>query len=361
MIDDRGVHRAHVGVPIDSARPSTATGRSRRLLVVDARKVPTTFAVAFALAGSRRELVLPVAREVEAELGRSAVFYDTWYEDWIASRDVDSLLGHLYHERSELIVVCIAATYSHSAWAVSERRALCARILSLPPSAHRSILPLRVGDGEPPGMAITGDVSDARGLTVRHSAELIVGRLGVLREPSAGRQETRGAISVLSVAQDPPPQPATGAIFISYRRSDTAAFAGRLYDRLTARFGRDQVFMDVDSIEPGVDFVDTIDRTLGRCTVFIAVIGADWLTAVDPLGARRLDDPGDFVRLEIEHALARTVRVIPVLVDGAQMPQRLDLPESMGPLTRRNAHAMSNSRFGLDVGELLVALERVLV
>jgi hypothetical protein len=108
-----------------------------------------------------------------------------------------------------------------------------------------------------------------------------------------------------------------GRIFISYRRQDSNHLAGRLYDRLADRFGTGQVFIDVDAIEPGVDFAKEINRAVAASTVLLAVIGPNWLTAADERGRRRLDNPGDFVRLEIEAALARDVRVIPILGEGA--------------------------------------------
>ena len=109
----------------------------------------------------------------------------------------------------------------------------------------------------------------------------------------------------------------SGRIFISYRRGDTSATAGRLFDRLEGRFGVGSVFMDVDTIEPGLDFVEVIGGAVGSCDVLLALIGARWLGAVDEHGRRRLDDPDDFVVLEITTALERGIRVIPVLVDGA--------------------------------------------
>jgi hypothetical protein len=103
--------------------------------------------------------------------------------------------------------------------------------------------------------------------------------------------------------------PSSGGVFISYRREDASGMAGRLYDRLAARFGEDQVFMDVDRIGLGVDFAEVISQAVSTCDVLIAVIGQRWLTAIDEDNKRRLDDPDDFVRLEIEAALARDIRV----------------------------------------------------
>ena len=108
-----------------------------------------------------------------------------------------------------------------------------------------------------------------------------------------------------------------GGIFVSYRRQETSHLAGRLYDRLAGRFGEGQVFIDVDAIEPGVDFARKIFRAVAACKVLLAIIGPTWLTVADERGHRRLDDPNDIVRLEVEAALARSVLVIPILVEGA--------------------------------------------
>src|SRR5664279_4018786 len=115
--------------------------------------------------------------------------------------------------------------------------------------------------------------------------------------------------------------------------------------------------MDVDSIEPGLDFTKVITRAVGACDVLLAVIGLQWLTATDSQGRRRLDDSDDLVRLELEAALARDIRVIPILVDGAQMPGRADLPDSLAPLTRRNALPLRNETFRIDIRRLVDVLE----
>ena len=151
-----------------------------------------------------------------------------------------------------------------------------------------------------------------------------------------------------------------GGIFVSYRRQETSHLAGRLYDRLADRFGEGQVFIDVDTIEPGVDFAEEIFRAVAACQVLLAIIGPAWLTATDERGRRRLDDPDDIVRLEIEAALARGVRVIPILVEGAVMPGRQDLPESLAGLARRNALLIRHESFRYDAGRLVTAIERIL-
>lgn len=153
---------------------------------------------------------------------------------------------------------------------------------------------------------------------------------------------------------------AAGRIFISYRRQDSAYPAGWLYDRLAERFGSDQVFKDVDSIELGDDFVETITNAVGSCDILLALIGQEWLDVAAEDGSRRLDDPDDFVRLEIEAALQRKVLLIPILVEGAVMPRGDQLPPSIAPLVRRQALELSPTRFRADTDHLLDVMERTL-
>ena len=153
------------------------------------------------------------------------------------------------------------------------------------------------------------------------------------------------------------PPAASGRIFISYRREETAYPAGWLYDRLADRFGGGQVFKDVDSIQLGDDFVEVVTRAVGSCDVLLALIGDRWLTITDEHGRRRLDDPDDFVRLEIEAALTRNVRVIPILVDGARMPNADELPDILVKLVRRQALELSPARFEFDTSRLFDVLD----
>lgn len=148
-------------------------------------------------------------------------------------------------------------------------------------------------------------------------------------------------------------------IFISYRREGGAGFSGRLAGDLGRRFGADEVFRDVEDIASGEDFVTRLERALRDCRVLLVVIGKNWLTAAAD-GKRRLDDPQDFVRLEISHALAAGVRVIPVLVEGARIPAERDLPDELKPLARRQAHELSESRWEFDVDRLARVIEEEL-
>jgi TIR domain-containing protein len=118
-------------------------------------------------------------------------------------------------------------------------------------------------------------------------------------------------------------------VFISYRREETAGEARALYNALTTRLGENAVFMDVDNIAPGRDFREALQERLASYDLLLALIGRDWANATNASGERRLEDPGDFVRLEIEAALKRKISVIPVLVQGAQMPAAPQLPDSI--------------------------------
>jgi WD40 repeat protein len=145
----------------------------------------------------------------------------------------------------------------------------------------------------------------------------------------------------------------SGRVFINYRRDDSIGTAGRLHDRLAQAFGRAQVFMDVDHIPAGVDFVDHLHKQVSGCSVFLVIIGRSWLDTKDENGERRLDDPNDIVVVEIAAALTRDIRIIPVLVDGASMPKAIDVPNHLKPLVRRNAIEVRNSQFGRDADALV--------
>ncbi len=141
-------------------------------------------------------------------------------------------------------------------------------------------------------------------------------------------------------SEAPPPPQQQRALFISYRRVDSSDVTGRIYDRLVASHGRDRVFKDVDSIPLGTDFRRHVAALIERSDCVLAVIGRQWLDVTDSAGRRRLDDPADLVRIEIEAALTRGVPVIPLLVQGALMPDPQALPEALRPLAFRNGMAV---------------------
>ena len=152
---------------------------------------------------------------------------------------------------------------------------------------------------------------------------------------------------------------ASRKLFINYRRDDSRADAGRLYDRLQSRYpGR--VFRDVGSLEPGVEWHDAIEKVLGASDACIVIIGREWLTIADASGRRRLDDPRDTVRSEVATALGHGMRVFPVLVGGAKMPAEDDLPEDLKALARRNPLEISEQDWNEGFEKLANAIDKTL-
>lgn len=148
-------------------------------------------------------------------------------------------------------------------------------------------------------------------------------------------------------------------VFISYRRDDASAYAGRLYDTMAARLGEENVFMDVDTISPGSDFYEAIDEAIASCDVVIALVGRHWLSAMDAIGQRRLDDPEDVLRVELERALAHELVIIPARVQDAEFPSAEDLPDSLAPLARRQAIELRDTAWRDDVARLVRSLDRI--
>ncbi|MFZ0667414.1 MAG: toll/interleukin-1 receptor domain-containing protein [Acidimicrobiales bacterium] len=146
-------------------------------------------------------------------------------------------------------------------------------------------------------------------------------------------------------------------VFVSYRREDSAGYAGRLYEELVGRFGHERVFMDIDSLAPGIDFEAAIEETLPMCDTTIIVIGRAWLNVAGSDGHRRLDNANDFVRLETERSLSSSRRVIPVLVGGAEMPAEAEMPASIAGLARRHCVELSDRRWRADTKDLIDAIE----
>ena len=150
-------------------------------------------------------------------------------------------------------------------------------------------------------------------------------------------------------------------IFINYRREDSQHPAGRLYDQLEPEFGEHQIFIDVDHIDAGADFVEVLNNEVSKCDVMLSIIAKKWLDVVDQkTGVRRLDNPDDFVRIEIEAALARGVTIIPVLVDGADMPNAENLPDSLKLFSQRNAVRLTHERFRDDSAGLIKSIKQAL-
>jgi formylglycine-generating enzyme required for sulfatase activity len=149
-------------------------------------------------------------------------------------------------------------------------------------------------------------------------------------------------------------------IFINYRRDDAPGVDGRLGDRLAKNFSRRAIFMDVDAMRPGLDFVKQLEEQVSKCDVLLAIIGPNWSKAADEKGQRRLDQERDYVRIEIASALKREIPVIPVLVNGAVMPSEEDLPDDLKPLINRHALELRHTRFDGDSAAIIDGLTRVL-
>ena len=161
-------------------------------------------------------------------------------------------------------------------------------------------------------------------------------------------------------SKDPAPAALNRALFICYRREDTQDAAGRLRDRLVIDYGQERVFMDIDSVPLGIDFVEHVTEQIGKCNAVIVMIGKQWHAIKDKKRRRRLDKEDDLVRAEIRAALQQKVPVIPVTVQNAPMPQAEDLPDDIRLLARRNGIDLSATRWTTDVERLIKELDRVM-
>ena len=149
-----------------------------------------------------------------------------------------------------------------------------------------------------------------------------------------------------------------GSVFISYRRDDSADITGRIYDRLIQHFSREIVFKDVDSIPLGIDFRQHLEGALDQCRVLLAILGDQWMGSEIAEGKRRIDDPRDHVRLELEVALSRNIPVIPVLVRKASIPAEDALPPSLRSLAYRNGiQVRPDPDFHGDIDRLIKGIE----
>lgn len=142
-------------------------------------------------------------------------------------------------------------------------------------------------------------------------------------------------------------------VFISYRRGPSTPYARQIYDELAERFGKDRVFYDIDTLEPGTDFLEVIERYIEQSGLMLVVLDAGWSTVSHPGGGLRLEDEDDPVRLEVSRGLASDRKVLPVLVGGAKMPKASELPKDLKPLVRRQAHELSDTRWRADIEDLV--------
>ena len=169
---------------------------------------------------------------------------------------------------------------------------------------------------------------------------------------------------MIEAAFNKPPTPSadlsTRTLFLCYRREDTQDAAGRLHDRLVDAYGSDHVFMDIDSVPLGMDFVNHVTEQISSCSGVIVMVGRHWLTVTDTRGRRRLDLDDDLVRAEIAAALERNIPVIPVLVQDATVPAADDLPPNIKPLSRRNGINLTGPAWKAGLERLIKELDRVM-
>jgi hypothetical protein len=149
-------------------------------------------------------------------------------------------------------------------------------------------------------------------------------------------------------------------VFISYRRDDAPHAAGRIYERLARHLDRERFFMDIATIELGVDFIRSMMNELARSAVLLAIIGPRWLDARNQAGRRRLEDAHDLVRMEISKALEWRIRVIPILLDGTTMPKAEQLPPDIKALSKRNALPIRHASFNTDIAPLVHSLRKLI-
>ena len=203
---------------------------------------------------------------------------------------------------------------------------------------------------------------DQAGLTYRDLADLAGYSLATVTAACSGRRlpSWRVTWDRFKAPQETDTPFFPRGVFISYRRSDTGPYARLLKEHLSSRFPGTPIFMDLDSIEAGLDFAEVIRGAVNSSLVMVALIGSRWATAVDEEGRRRIDDPADYVRFEIRTALEHGMRVIPALADGAKPPRAQQLPPDLRKLARLNALEMSYDRLEYDESRLAAVIEKVL-
>ena len=316
-----------------------------------------------------------------------SVELDVW--DWAARQDFALALSDALARCDRLIALFSTAYFatteeSSEEWSAlldfSDMRLMLLRVEDVPPAEMPAVLrPLMVRDlfgipeeqarrvlleavtgprrpGRKPAFPSYGTPDALSGMG--ESGPQLSGSALPGQDParSLGHPKTGSGDEILSASTPV----AAGRIFVSYRSAETAYPSGWLCEKLTQRFGQDQVFKDIASIELGDDFVEVITAAVAKCDVLLALIGRRWLTISDESGRRRIDSPNDFVRLEIGAAIERNIRIIPILVDGARMPREDELPSSLAKLARRQALKLSSSRFDFEASQLLSALETTL-
>jgi hypothetical protein len=266
-------------------------------------------------------------------------------------------------KESKCLLVLWSRTSVHSSGVIEETDS----------ASPHALVAARLHDVEPPHPPVVqveintvdligwdGTAGDPRFVAL-HNAIHYQMRLAV--DPQAAMRRPSQAANAGAPAGGWPPQtslPAATSIFICYRRDDTQDAVDRLHERLVQTYGRDRVFIDIDSVPLGVNFVSFIEEQLQRCAVVLVMIGKNWVKLTNELGERRLNDPADHVRLEIAAALSQGVPVIPLLVQDAQMPRAKDLPEDIRQFAFQNGMALPRQFWVESVERLLKELKTVI-
>lgn len=207
------------------------------------------------------------------------------------------------------------------------------------------------------GIEFEGSPEELRKLLDMLETRRLVRKASSTKNESDKKREARGPSPVREQAPSRKKSSRSPKVFISYRRADSADVTGRIYDRLTRHFGASAIFKDIESIPIGIDFKEHLEKAVGKCKIFLVVIGDKWLDATDAPGNHRLQDPRDFVRIEVESALRRNIPVIPLLVRGASMPVEEELPPSLSKLAYRNAIPIrADPDFHRDMDRLIEAI-----
>lgn len=240
-----------------------------------------------------------------------------------------------------------------------------------PTGEKRQLIPVRVNPCSLPGLLKPIKYIDLVGLGEQDAERALVDGLKPSGRPtqptrfpkepadpgmSSGFPPNVSSASLGALFKD---HDAATRIFICYRRDDSSGHAGRLFDALAKKFGESKIFMDVAGIEPGADFVEVIEKSVASCHILLAVIGRNWLAYRGSKRKRRLDDPNDYVRLEIQAALKKGIRIIPIFVQGAQMPGVDSLPEDIRKLARKQGFDLRDNRWNDDVTSFISSLQRM--
>lgn len=324
------------------------------------------FRVAFSFAEETREFVAEVARILADRFGKEAIFYDKFHPWEFVRHDGQALVGdglgyRLYtiYWESDLIVSVFCPDYDKQRWAGIE----WFLIYALPEeiTEHR-LMASRFGHA--PGRNRQGFI-ELDDKTPEQFATLILERLAIHEGKPKDHYTTPPSTTPVrpvptSIQHNPPALPSQHRVFLCYRRQDTQGHTGRLRDRLAGIYGSEGVFMDVDDVPIGIDFVDYIEEVLSTVALMVVLIGPSWLTTPDRRGRRKLDQSDDLVRGEIASALKRKIPVIPVLVEDAIMPDSDDVPKDIRGLTRRNAIELTHRRWDSDVQRVLLAVEKLM-